>query len=514
MMCCDDKAKVPVGDPGVFISTGVRGKKTLAPVSETLEALDHDMTKSSLCPSVYLECEVPMSIEKSFVRGQVNVVVNDSVFQSSNPFRHAAIVCDILAKRDPLPKVFLRFSDGGTDQRNTLESVKCAAICIFKEMNLDMLILGRCAPGHSWVNPAERIMSILNLGLQNCALERGDDDAKFKSCNSMAQIREHVGKHPDLKPVWEASIGPVQKKVEERFQRLKLKDIPFRTFDPVSDENISILQRHLRELFPEMDLTKLQKTHTKTIRSYQAYLETHCRQRHYTFQIRKCNDENCCIPPTVDRCNLTWLPDPILDGEHYKTYSDMKDQDTTEEDRPTYRKTPIAESKVTKKPKGNLRSAPLSLQRNTDEPIHHDASIFTAQNARSVTDCCECRKPRVIYSKHKLTERQMVQVSLQLSEFDYTCGSYITTPANKLHGVIYMRTQLSCIDPVELAFYSSEVARKDLCCFCATPEAEISSDLKKQYKTVLPICPECVAAGNKPICQRPYKTGLDKPKDK
>ncbi|WAQ93813.1 LOW QUALITY PROTEIN: hypothetical protein MAR_006284 [Mya arenaria] len=109
MLCCDDKAKVPVGDPGVFVSTGVRGKKTLAPVSESLEALDHDMTKSSLCPSVYLECEIPLDIEKSFVRGQVNVVVNDSVFQTSGPFRHAAIMCTILAKRDRYREYFCVF---------------------------------------------------------------------------------------------------------------------------------------------------------------------------------------------------------------------------------------------------------------------------------------------------------------------------------------------------------------------------------------------------------------------
>ena len=54
MLCCDDKAKIPVGNSGMPVSTGVRGKKTLAPVSETLVACDHDMTKSSLCPSVYL----------------------------------------------------------------------------------------------------------------------------------------------------------------------------------------------------------------------------------------------------------------------------------------------------------------------------------------------------------------------------------------------------------------------------------------------------------------------------
>lgn len=141
----------------MLLSTGVRGKKTFAPVSVDLESLDHDMTKCSLCPSVYLECKIPEDTQQSFVRGQVNVVVNDSVFQSSSPFRQAAILCSILAKRDSIPNILLRFSDGGTNQRNTLKLVKCAAICIFREMNLDMLILCRCAPVYSWVNHAERL---------------------------------------------------------------------------------------------------------------------------------------------------------------------------------------------------------------------------------------------------------------------------------------------------------------------------------------------------------------------
>ena len=37
---------------------------------------------------------------------------------------------------------------------------------------LDMLIAMRTAPGNSFVNPVERIMSILNLGLQGVALEK------------------------------------------------------------------------------------------------------------------------------------------------------------------------------------------------------------------------------------------------------------------------------------------------------------------------------------------------------
>lgn len=168
----DDKAKVPIGKPGLPVSTGVRGKKTIAPVSSTFSAADHDMTRASLTPSVLLHCDVPDSTDQSFVCGQVVTCINDSVFQSSNPFRHGVMMCK--AMKDSNAKFILKYSDGGTDQRNTLEQVQCSLICIFKELGLDMLVAGRCAPGNNYINPVKRIMAILNLGLQNCALERNN----------------------------------------------------------------------------------------------------------------------------------------------------------------------------------------------------------------------------------------------------------------------------------------------------------------------------------------------------
>ena len=43
LLCCDDKAKVPIGEPGAVIATGVRGRQTIAPTDTTICALDHDI---------------------------------------------------------------------------------------------------------------------------------------------------------------------------------------------------------------------------------------------------------------------------------------------------------------------------------------------------------------------------------------------------------------------------------------------------------------------------------------
>jgi hypothetical protein len=149
----DDKAKVPVGSPGNPVSTGVRGRQSIAPVTTELVALDHDMTSASLTPSVVLHCSILDDIEKSFVRGQVYVIVNNSVFQTSSPFRHATMLKKNIEVKytDEVPSALFKYTDGGTDQRNTLESVKWRIFASLKELDLDLLIAARCALGHTYV---------------------------------------------------------------------------------------------------------------------------------------------------------------------------------------------------------------------------------------------------------------------------------------------------------------------------------------------------------------------------
>lgn len=173
---CDDKAKVPVGNPGSPESTGVRGRQSIVPVTTKRVALDHDMTSASLTPSVVLHCSIPDDTETSFVRGQAYIAVNDSVFQASSLFRPATMLKKTIdgKYKEKIPSVLFKYTDGVCHQRNTLESVKIASICLFKEFDLDLLITARCTPGHSYRNPAERVMSVLNYGLQNCANRKED----------------------------------------------------------------------------------------------------------------------------------------------------------------------------------------------------------------------------------------------------------------------------------------------------------------------------------------------------
>ena len=210
----------------------------MAPSQTTVSALDHDVHhKDSLTPSVYLQCDIPQDSSSSFVRGVVTTILNDSIFQTSNPFRHAVAMIKEIKKMAKIPSILLKFSDGGTDQRNTLESVKCSSICIFKELNLDLLVAARCAPGQRWTNPAERVMSILNIGLQNCALERAAGDETIEQtigkCSSMDDIRKLSATTCDLRDAWLASVAPCISAIQGRFTRLSLKDKAIQVCSPV-----------------------------------------------------------------------------------------------------------------------------------------------------------------------------------------------------------------------------------------------------------------------------------------
>ena len=153
----------------------------------------------------------------------------------------------------------------------------------------------------------------------------------------MAHIRAKSEGNPQLRRGWAEAVEPVQGLVRNRLTRLSLKQEPIKAIHPVSADEIDTLKRHLRELFPTLNLEKLQKTHTRKVDSYNIWIERHCKVSQYVFQIRKCSDESCCVTPSLPHDDLSWLPDPVLDtdGEHYKPYSTVKNTETNEADRPS-----------------------------------------------------------------------------------------------------------------------------------------------------------------------------------
>ncbi len=83
--------------------------------------------------------------------------------------------------------------------------VQLFLICLFLKLDLDYLCAGRTAPYHSWRNSVERIMSILNLGLQCVGLARAKMPDEFEKevakCNNMSQLRKIASITPSIEAV-------------------------------------------------------------------------------------------------------------------------------------------------------------------------------------------------------------------------------------------------------------------------------------------------------------------------
>ncbi len=125
-------------------------------------------------------------------------------------------------------------------------------------------------------------------------------------------------------------------------------------------------------------------------------------------------------------------------GEHFLSFEEAQSQETSESDHPTL-KAKISErsGEKTNTSSTSKKSKSTDLQTGLLIEEHHrglqgDASLYTAQNARTSVNCIECQKPRVVYSKSKVTERQTTQCALMMSEYDYTCGAPIC-PHQTIH---------------------------------------------------------------------------------
>ena len=95
-----------------------------------------------------------------------------------------------------IPILFIYTADGSPDHRVTYTSVKLSIVCLFKKICLDYLCVMRTAPYQSYRNPVERIMAIVDLGLQAIATARTEMPKEMEEeaerCNSLKALASAV----------------------------------------------------------------------------------------------------------------------------------------------------------------------------------------------------------------------------------------------------------------------------------------------------------------------------------
>ena len=77
--------------------------------------------------------------------------------------------------------------------------MQISLVCLFLKLDLDFLCAGQTAPYHLWRNAVERIMAVLNLGLQYVGLARVKIPEEYEKeatkCNNLTQLRKLAEKN-------------------------------------------------------------------------------------------------------------------------------------------------------------------------------------------------------------------------------------------------------------------------------------------------------------------------------
>ena len=478
-VCLDDKHRVKIGEPGYPVAAAERGRQVVVSSTDTFAVGDHDFTRFSVIPSVVLEVTIPDTFEGSWYTGQVFVGIKDAVYQASSPLRHATELHKKLITRVGSKTILFLYSDGGPDHKLTYVSVQLSLIALFLNLNLDCLIACRTAPNHSWKNPVERIMSIVNLGLQCIGLMRakmGEDfEWAISNCNNLEQIRKATATQKEQVA---STLKPAVNLLHDIIKRLELKGRVFELYDAATEEEIDEFWAVLLQIDKTLTRENLTKKNVQAKPDVCEFMKHCCRIRHYSFQVRKCGKPGCfiCRPVRMETSvfdSLHFLPDPVPgEDDHYKLFSEVYGSETTEQHRPSLQDT----------------------RKTAVQSLGFSPSQQHAKNVGLLLQCDECNKWRLLFNKQKLNYHEISELEGVLDDISYTCGFSFSEVdlSGKLKGVCVKDHR--CSDPIEKLYYSCGFEL--ICYWCGS--IDVSED--QEY---FPLCTDCKEG--KPRVSRPRK---------
>ena len=474
-VCLDDKHKIKVGEPESPVAAVQRGRQVIVPTQARLQASDHDFTKFGIIPSVALLVDIPDEISGSWYHGEVKIMFKDSAFEPSSPVRHCTELYNIVLAHSPEKPILFVYTDGGPDHRVTYTSVKLSLIALFKKIDLDYLCAMRTAPYQSYRNPVERIMAIVNIGLQAIAIARAEMPKEMEEeaqrCNSLKALRAVALQNSEFQGACLDAIAPVKMLLTDIAVRLQLKEKKFQVFIAATPAEISDLWTALLSIDTHFSLAHSSKCSAKDLTSQLSEFMTHCcRERHYFFDVLKCGASECqvCDPPRLPESVFTSLrhlsdPMPGVD-DHYKPFSEVFEKETTEEHRPSLKRKPRQD-----------RGLPFYL------------SVQHVNNTKMMVQCEECGQWRLIYARKKLTRTQKQQLERVLDHISFSCGTqlqdYSDLPQDMMDTVF--TRNLDCNEPIERLYYSAKFA--DICVHCSSESVSPWNDTKEFY----PQCESC-----------------------
>ena len=255
---------------------------------------------------------------------------------------------------------------------------------------------------------------------------------------------------PDLQPALQECTSKVICILEERFSRMKLKGNHIKVYPAASHDYVVNNFESVHFIDSSLFMANSILATLKDAEDYQAFLTSNCSSSHYVFQTKRCGKDACsfcsrhpiCLPPSeFEKFKFVPLPFLNLAKDHYKSYSELYGQLTSEADRPS--------SVVT----SDAKAADIENKK-----------LLIASKVCGVIVCVECTKPRCVYAASTLSYQEKTLLKQAKDTNVCTCGSELFPPNTPLHGTIVCQQALTCTHPME-AQYCSSSCTHSLQCF-------------------------------------------------
>jgi hypothetical protein len=184
---------------------------------------------------------------------QVSVVLKNAVHEPSTALRSCTELALLLKQSEGLGvPVLFGLTDGGSEHRMTFASVPIALIGLFRLLDVDFAVFVRTCPGHSWTNPVERCVPLLNTALSGVAVDRqkiadanparaAAMEATVLKARSMKELRRLATLQPELKGKVLESCASISDVLMGRFKQIKLKDTAITEAPKASDGEVEEL---------------------------------------------------------------------------------------------------------------------------------------------------------------------------------------------------------------------------------------------------------------------------------
>ena len=263
-------------------------------------------------------------------------------------------------------------------------------------------------------------------------------DNYIKNANGNEGIRKLCSNNENILEEVNESLNELENLIEDILQNMSLQGKLFEMYEPAKTPQINQYEGALVENFDE-------NTHSLTLKSdcskikypkFTEFYDMHCISRTYFFHLFKFSKQDCqwYKPLISGKMQVFGKPVPTVDENttHYIQGSDPKEK--------------YMPSKLEDPSK-----------RNHGMPFPPTAQ--TASNVGVLTTCSQCCKLRLIYSKHKLSGKQIASLKRLSNTFMYVCGTNFQDvqlddrrPDTMVAEKVFIRGNISCKSNIEIHY--------------------------------------------------------------